>query len=132
MITFQIFFLLKKKDKQITFLHVYHHCGMIFFAWILAKYFGSGQIVFIAFFNSFVHIWMYFYYLLTVIQKEYNKSVWWKKHLTELQLVNENNEKLVRTINNNLMFIFSYNFFADFAYKSTHYSHSNVIIHCRH
>lgn len=70
-----------------TFLHIYHHCGMVLAGWVLARFFGSGQVMFVAFFNSFVHVWMYLYYLITVVKKEYKENLWWKRHLTELQLV---------------------------------------------
>ncbi|KAJ4441402.1 hypothetical protein ANN_11257 [Periplaneta americana] len=33
-----VFFILRKKNNQVTFLHVYHHAGMIMIAWIIARY----------------------------------------------------------------------------------------------
>ncbi len=39
----QIIFVLRKKNNQITFLHVYHHLTMIFVAWFVAKYVPGGQ-----------------------------------------------------------------------------------------
>lgn len=84
---FQIFFLLRKKNNQISFLHVYHHGGMTILCWLMAKFIGGGHTMFVTLINSTVHVCMYFYYLLSVWNKEYKKSIWWKKHITELQLV---------------------------------------------
>lgn len=35
------FFLLRKKDSQITFLHVYHHTSTLFLSWVGVKYVGG-------------------------------------------------------------------------------------------
>lgn len=37
--------------------------------------------------NSFVHVIMYSYYFLTSYRPELKKSLWWKKHITQIQLV---------------------------------------------
>ncbi len=39
----QIFFILRKKNSQLTFLHVYHHTTMIFNWWAGVKYVAGGQ-----------------------------------------------------------------------------------------
>lgn len=39
----QVFFMLRKKDKQVTFLHVYHHASMFFLWWIGIKWVAGGQ-----------------------------------------------------------------------------------------
>jgi hypothetical protein len=42
----QIFFVLRKKDKQISFLHVYHHASQVIFTWACLKYLpGKGRYV---------------------------------------------------------------------------------------
>lgn len=46
---------------------------------------GHGAMVGII--NSAVHAVMYFYYLLACINPDYKKSIWWKKYLTQLQIV---------------------------------------------
>ncbi|XP_043274331.1 elongation of very long chain fatty acids protein AAEL008004-like [Venturia canescens] len=78
-----IFFVLRKKQNQVTFLHVYHHSGMILGTWIAVKYLAGGHITFMGFINSFVHLVMYSYYLLTSLKLG---KLWWKKYLTQLQL----------------------------------------------
>jgi len=34
----QLFFVLRKKNKQVTFLHLYHHLGMMIVSWIGTRY----------------------------------------------------------------------------------------------
>ena len=104
-----LFFVLRKKQSQITFLHVYHHSTMIWNWWIAAKYVAGGQRAFTnphktstlllcifftitAFFqgiiNSGVHVIMYGYYALAAMGPEVQRYLWWKKYITKLQLVN--------------------------------------------
>ncbi|XP_017883627.1 elongation of very long chain fatty acids protein AAEL008004-like [Ceratina calcarata] len=78
-----IFFVLRKKQGQISFLHVYHHVGMTLGSWIAAKFFPGGQVTFIGTINSFVHIVMYTHYLATSLKIS---KPWWKKYITQLQL----------------------------------------------
>ncbi|XP_066993702.2 very long chain fatty acid elongase AAEL008004 [Anabrus simplex] len=82
-----IFFVLRKKSSQISFLHVYHHAGMVMLTWGAAKYLPGGHGTFLGFINSFVHIIMYSYYLLASLSSDSRKYLWWKKHLTQLQMV---------------------------------------------
>jgi len=37
--------------------------------------------------NNIVHIIMYTYYMMSAMGPQYQKYLWWKKHLTLLQLV---------------------------------------------
>lgn len=82
-----VFFVLRKKDSQVTFLHVYHHGGMLVCAWIAVKYIGGGHNITLGLVNTFVHIAMYSYYLLAALNSKYKNNIWWKKHITQLQLV---------------------------------------------
>ncbi|XP_075225871.1 uncharacterized protein LOC142327007 [Lycorma delicatula] len=82
-----IFMVLRKKNSQITFLHLYHHTIMVVVSWISTAYIGPSIAAFFGAVNTFVHLVMYFYYLLTAARPEYKKSVWWKRHLTQLQLI---------------------------------------------
>jgi len=82
-----VFMVLRKKQGQVSFLHVYHHSGMVVAGWIGVKYVPGGHGIFFATVNAFVHTVMYSYYFLTALYPEYKKSIWWKKHITELQLV---------------------------------------------
>ncbi|XP_076642508.1 stuck in traffic [Halictus rubicundus] len=81
-----VFFVLRKKDSQITFLHLYHHTVMPMVSWGATKYYPGGHGTFIGVINSFVHIIMYTYYLLAALLPQYQKYLWWKKYITTLQM----------------------------------------------
>lgn len=82
-----VFFILRKKNNQVTFLHVYHHATMILNWWLVAKYLPSGQSFFVGMINSWIHSIMYVYYGLAAIGPSMQKYLWWKKHMTTLQLI---------------------------------------------
>ncbi|KAI4828857.1 hypothetical protein KUCAC02_022929 [Chaenocephalus aceratus] len=75
-----LFFILRKKNSQLTFLHIYHHATMVFNWW-------SGVNVLHRPGQHFVHVVMYSYYGLAAIGPHMQKYLWWKRHLTSLQLV---------------------------------------------
>nr|XP_048692096.1 elongation of very long chain fatty acids protein 7-like isoform X2 [Caretta caretta] len=81
-----VFFILRKKPEQVTFLHVYHHGTMLFNWWAGVKYVPGGQAFFIGMLNSFVHIFMYLYYGLASLGPQMQRYLWWKRYLTILQL----------------------------------------------
>jgi len=80
------FFVLRKKDNQLTLLHIIHHSTMPIFSWCGVKFAGGGNTTFGGTVNMLVHVFMYAYYFLaaTGIRKEY---LWWKRYLTKFQLV---------------------------------------------
>ncbi|EGC38932.1 hypothetical protein DICPUDRAFT_27790 [Dictyostelium purpureum] len=63
-----VFMVLRKKDNQIT---------------VSILYTAGGDSYFSAIMNSFVHSLMYGYYTLALL----GYRVWWKKYLTQLQLI---------------------------------------------
>ncbi|XP_032672912.1 elongation of very long chain fatty acids protein AAEL008004 [Odontomachus brunneus] len=81
-----VFFVLRKKERQITFLHMYHHTVMPMASWGATKYYPGGHGIFIGIINSFVHIIMYSYYLLAALLPQYQQYLWWKKYITTLQM----------------------------------------------
>ncbi|XP_017777176.1 PREDICTED: elongation of very long chain fatty acids protein 7 [Nicrophorus vespilloides] len=81
-----VFFILRKKQSQVTFLHVYHHSIMMIFSWAYLKFLPGEQGVLIGFLNSCVHVIMYFYYLIAAMGPRYQKYLWWKKYMTWIQL----------------------------------------------
>ncbi|KAB0794798.1 hypothetical protein PPYR_11637 [Photinus pyralis] len=81
-----VFFVLRKKNQQLSFLHVYHHSTMIFNWYLGVLYTPGGQATLSVAINSFVHIIMYTYYLLSSFGPRVQKYLWWKKYLTQLQL----------------------------------------------
>ncbi|KAI3368843.1 hypothetical protein L3Q82_025824 [Scortum barcoo] len=83
----RFFFILRKKNNQVTFLHVYHHATMIFNWWLGIKYVAGGQSFFIGLVNTFVHVVMYSYYGLAAFGPHMQKYLWWKRYITSLQLL---------------------------------------------
>jgi phosphatidylglycerophosphate synthase len=49
---------------------------------------AGGHSTFFALLNTFVHIIMYFYYMVSAMGPRYQKYIWWKKYLTTFQMVN--------------------------------------------
>lgn len=84
-----VFFVLRKKTSQVSFLHLYHHSLMPVCAFIGVKYFAGGHGTLLGLINSFIHVLMYMYYMLSAIPS-LQKFLWWKKYLTTLQIVSEN------------------------------------------
>ncbi|KAJ8040927.1 Elongation of very long chain fatty acids protein 4 [Holothuria leucospilota] len=82
-----IIFVLRKKNNQISFLHVFHHSTMIINWWLGVKYIAGGQSWFLAMCNSFIHILMYSYYALAAIGPQMQKFLWWKRYMTQMQLI---------------------------------------------
>ncbi|CAF1056277.1 unnamed protein product [Brachionus calyciflorus] len=82
-----IIFALRKKSNQITFLHLYHHSSMVITAWAGTKWVAGGQTFLICALNSLVHAVMYGYYGLSAMGPAVQKYLWWKKYLTQFQLV---------------------------------------------
>ncbi|CAL7952341.1 unnamed protein product [Xylocopa violacea] len=82
-----VFFVLRKKQNQVTFLHVYHHTMTAVFSWCYLKFLPGEQGPLIGFLNSFVHIAMYSYYLIAALGPQYRKYLWWKKYMTWMQLI---------------------------------------------
>lgn len=76
---------LRKKQNQITFLHVFHHASMVNIWWFSVKLIPGGQSWFSTSCNSFVHIVMYAYYLLNMFPS-LRKHLWWKRYLTQFQV----------------------------------------------
>ncbi|XP_068703406.1 very long chain fatty acid elongase 4-like isoform X2 [Montipora foliosa] len=101
-----VFFILRKKNNQVSFLHVYHHSVMVVLGWTASKWLPGGiskyfqaplncvlkcqfdtAITFLgAALNSFVHAVMYVYYGLSAFGPHMRQYLWWKRYITKLQL----------------------------------------------
>ncbi|XP_064187266.1 elongation of very long chain fatty acids protein 2 isoform X3 [Anguilla rostrata] len=81
-----IFFVLRKKNNQISFLHVYHHASMFNIWWCVLNWIPCGQSFFGPTLNSFIHVLMYSYYGLSTIPSMH-RYLWWKRYLTQAQLI---------------------------------------------
>ncbi|CAG2114470.1 unnamed protein product [Medioppia subpectinata] len=83
-----VFFVLRKKSNQISFLHIYHHFMVPVLGFLTAKL--CPQTVVIEVFcllNSIIHTLMYSYYLLSAFGPQIQPYLWWKRYLTRLQLI---------------------------------------------
>ncbi|XP_016960037.1 elongation of very long chain fatty acids protein F [Drosophila biarmipes] len=81
------FFVLRKKDRQISFLHVVHHLVMPLGGYSQITFNGYGGTLFpLCLLNVAVHVIMYSYYYLSSVNKAVQSSRW-KKCLTIVQLV---------------------------------------------
>jgi elongation of very long chain fatty acids protein 4 len=82
-----VFFVLRKKQTHVSFLHVFHHCDAVIFTWCFLKYSSDEQGLVVGFFNSIVHVVMYFYYLLAVMGPKFKRFLGWKRFVTMLQIL---------------------------------------------
>ncbi|XP_017798369.1 PREDICTED: elongation of very long chain fatty acids protein AAEL008004-like [Habropoda laboriosa] len=82
-----VFFVLRKKNRQISTLHIYHHTLMPICGFIGCRFLPNGHGTMLGVINSFIHVIMYTYYMLSSIGPQMNKYLWWKKYLTTLQLI---------------------------------------------
>jgi elongation of very long chain fatty acids protein 4 len=78
-----VFFILRGKYSHVTFLQVYHHASMVLMVWTTLHYVPLNQNLFYAATNSFVHVVLYTYYLLTSM----GTTVPWKRMVTNIQLL---------------------------------------------
>lgn len=81
-----VLMVLRKKQNQVTFLHVFHHASILNIWWWVQSFLPGGQAWFSACLNSFVHIIMYTYYGLCLIPS-LKEHLWWKKYITSMQLI---------------------------------------------
>ncbi|RXN27867.1 elongation of very long chain fatty acids 1-like protein [Labeo rohita] len=82
-----VFFVLRKKHSQVTFLHIFHHSVLPWTWWwgiTLTPAGGMGS--FHAMVNACVHVIMYTYYGLAAAGPRFQKYLWWKKYMTAIQL----------------------------------------------
>nr|CAD7426271.1 unnamed protein product [Timema monikensis] len=88
-----VFFVLRKKNNQITPLHVLHHTGMPIVSFSCVRYYPGGHVTLTGPLNTFVHSIMYFYYLIAGLGPSFKKYLWWKQYLTLLQMVSDEVER---------------------------------------
>lgn len=85
-----VIFVLRKKQNQVTFLHVHHHCAVVMWTtWTMSypgRTDGGGSIAILL--NTGVHVLMYAYYFVSIWRPEWrHRLASVKKHLTQVQLV---------------------------------------------
>jgi len=62
-----VFMILRNKHEQVSFLHVYHHCLLIWAWFAVSKVACGGDAYFGALANSFIHVLMYSYYAMALL-----------------------------------------------------------------
>ncbi|KAM7343758.1 very long chain fatty acid elongase F-like [Cochliomyia hominivorax] len=81
-----IFFILRKKFNQVSFLHVYHHTAMLYAPFIYFNWFFGTQFTTIGYVNSLIHVLMYTYYFLSATDTKMNVKLW-KQIITTSQIL---------------------------------------------
>ncbi|CAL1294811.1 unnamed protein product [Larinioides sclopetarius] len=89
-VALKVIFVLRKKNNQINFLHVFHHTTVPITTWFGISYGPGGYNTLFLMANSFIHVWMYLYYGLAAFGPKIQKYLWWKRYLTSLQLLVRN------------------------------------------
>ena len=78
-----LFMILRKKNNQVSFLHCYHHVLLIWSWFMVCKVEARGDSYFGATVNSLIHVVMYGYYTLALM----NIPCPWKKWITNMQML---------------------------------------------
>lgn len=82
-----IVFVLRKKQRQVSTLHLYHHISTVSVLWLFQKYGMNEMGIYAASVNSMVHVLMYSYYLLSSFKCFSGPSRFIKPFITIIQLI---------------------------------------------
>eukprot|EP00419_Tripos_fusus_P031665 CAMPEP_0172779560 /NCGR_PEP_ID=MMETSP1074-20121228/202481_1 /TAXON_ID=2916 /ORGANISM="Ceratium fusus, Strain PA161109" /LENGTH=405 /DNA_ID=CAMNT_0013616523 /DNA_START=491 /DNA_END=1708 /DNA_ORIENTATION=- len=77
------FFIMRKSFRQVTFLHVFHHCSIDIVVGLILPFEFNGDMYLPIFLNALVHVLMYSHYLVSAM----GLSTPWKPYLTSMQLL---------------------------------------------
>ena len=80
-----VFMILRHKERQISFLHVYHHSSMIILSDIIYHMYPYPAFAIYLALNSVVHVLLYAYYGLSAVSP--GNPPKWKKFLTRFQII---------------------------------------------
>jgi len=80
-------FVLRKKQNQVSFLHLYHHIAVVSLLWLFLKYNCGKTGVFGALINSGTHLLMYTYYFLSSFGKFRRMTTTIKPAITIVQIM---------------------------------------------
>jgi len=75
--------IVRRKWRQLSFLHVYHHISIFLVYWLNLRGGYDGDIYYTIILNSFVHLVMYSYYQATTLEIQVPKTI--KKMITKMQ-----------------------------------------------
>ncbi|XP_069741578.1 very long chain fatty acid elongase 5-like [Narcine bancroftii] len=79
-----VFMILRHRNRQISFLHVYHHWSMLLLSDLTYHYYPWPAIAPFLLLNSVVHIFLYFYYGQSAVNPTHQPT--WKIRMTQLQI----------------------------------------------
>lgn len=82
-----VVFVLRKKQNQVSTLHVYHHISTAVIVWMCIKYNASYMDQHPAWINSVVHIIMYSYYFMSSFKQLNSLTNVVKPFITMIQLI---------------------------------------------
>jgi hypothetical protein len=82
-----IVFVLRKKQNQVSFLHVYHHIAVVALLWMFLKHNGGRGEAVIVILNTAVHVMMYSYYFFSSFNTLKNATAKFKPLITGVQIV---------------------------------------------
>jgi len=77
--------ILRRKWRQLSFLHVYHHITIYLYCWMALRGGYDADVYFSTLFNCFVHMIMYSYYECTLLEIKVPTPI--KKFITNLQMI---------------------------------------------
>ncbi|XP_005090244.1 elongation of very long chain fatty acids protein 5 [Aplysia californica] len=80
-----VFMVLRHRQRQISFLHVYHHASMLLLSDLSRLYYPWPSISTFLAINSFIHVVLYLYYGLTAVNPDNPPK--WKKQMTQIQIL---------------------------------------------
>lgn len=81
-----ICFVLRKKNRQISGFHVFHHFSVPIAVWFFLKFAPGGNSAIFPFLNTYIHMIMYSYYFLATFES-LRPYLGWKKYLTQMQII---------------------------------------------
>lgn len=81
-------YVLRKKNNQLSFLHLYHHISTVLIGWFFLKYVAVKMAITVPIINCGIHVIMYTYYLLASFGPKVQKKILpYKPLLTIAQMV---------------------------------------------
>lgn len=86
-------FVLRKKQNQVSGLHVYHHVSNLIFLWYYLKYilYLDERATFVVLINCFIHVIMYLYYFMAAWKPKLQQMISpIKPIITKLQMASIN------------------------------------------
>ncbi|XP_043468600.1 elongation of very long chain fatty acids protein 4-like [Leptopilina heterotoma] len=86
-LTETVIYILRKKNNQVSILHLYHHTTTFLIVVVFSKYLTSDVVMLGPILNAFVHVIMYTYYLLSNFEGPIKQKIMpFKRYLTLLQM----------------------------------------------